>query len=37
MPDDASARSHGCVRMNNDVIRWLAGRVPAATPVCVRP
>lgn len=32
-----SARSHGCVRMNNDVIRWLAGRVPAGTPVRVRP
>jgi lipoprotein-anchoring transpeptidase ErfK/SrfK len=30
-----SARSHGCVRVNNDAIRWMAGRLPAGTPVRV--
>jgi lipoprotein-anchoring transpeptidase ErfK/SrfK len=28
-----TARSHGCVRLDNDVIRWLARRVPRGTPV----
>lgn len=31
-----SARSHGCVRVGNDDIRWLARRLPAGTPVRVR-
>jgi lipoprotein-anchoring transpeptidase ErfK/SrfK len=30
-----SARSHGCVRVNNDDIRWMADRVPVGTPVRV--
>jgi lipoprotein-anchoring transpeptidase ErfK/SrfK len=28
-----TARSHGCVRLDNDVVRWLAGHVPRGTPV----
>jgi lipoprotein-anchoring transpeptidase ErfK/SrfK len=28
-----SARSHGCVRVNDDDVRWMAGRLPAGTPV----
>ena len=32
-----SARSHGCVRVNNNHIRWLASHVPAGTPVSLRP
>lgn len=28
-----SARSHGCVRMNDNVIDWLAHRIRAGTPV----
>lgn len=28
-----SALSHGCVRMDNDMIAWLAGHVPIGTPV----
>jgi hypothetical protein len=28
-----SARSHGCVRIDNDRVRWLANNVPLATPV----
>ncbi|MDA0139022.1 L,D-transpeptidase [Solirubrobacter deserti] len=31
-----SARSHGCMRVNNRDVRWLATRVPAGTPVHVR-
>ncbi len=31
-----TARSHGCVRLDNNVIRWLAGRVPRGTPVRIR-
>src|SRR5205807_2643188 len=31
-----SARSHGCVRLANAAIAWLAGRVPAGTPVRIR-
>jgi lipoprotein-anchoring transpeptidase ErfK/SrfK len=28
-----SARSHGCVRVDNDAVRWLARHVRLATPV----
>jgi hypothetical protein len=28
-----SARSHGCIRVNNDDVAWLAKHVPAGTPV----
>jgi lipoprotein-anchoring transpeptidase ErfK/SrfK len=28
-----SARSHGCVRLSNRAISWIAARVPAGTPV----
>ena len=31
-----SARSHGCIRVNNDDVRWMAARVPAGTPVRVK-
>lgn len=31
-----SARSHGCVRMNNAFLRWLVPRATAGTPVDVR-
>jgi lipoprotein-anchoring transpeptidase ErfK/SrfK len=31
-----SARSHGCIRINNDDVRWMAARVPAGTPVRIR-
>jgi lipoprotein-anchoring transpeptidase ErfK/SrfK len=31
-----SARSHGCVRVDNDDVRWMARKVPAGTPVRVR-
>jgi lipoprotein-anchoring transpeptidase ErfK/SrfK len=31
-----SARSHGCIRVDNDDIRWMAARIPAGTPVRVR-
>jgi lipoprotein-anchoring transpeptidase ErfK/SrfK len=31
-----SARSHGCIRVNNEHVRWLARRVPVGTPVRVR-
>jgi lipoprotein-anchoring transpeptidase ErfK/SrfK len=30
-----SARSHGCVRMDNDAVRLLAARVPEGTPVLI--
>jgi lipoprotein-anchoring transpeptidase ErfK/SrfK len=30
-----SADSHGCVRMDNDAISWIAGHVQAGTPVVV--
>jgi lipoprotein-anchoring transpeptidase ErfK/SrfK len=30
-----SARSHGCIRVNNRDVRWLAARIPAGTPVRV--
>jgi lipoprotein-anchoring transpeptidase ErfK/SrfK len=28
-----SARSHGCIRINNNDIRWIADRIPIGTPV----
>jgi lipoprotein-anchoring transpeptidase ErfK/SrfK len=28
-----SARSHGCVRLDNRAVDWLAARIPAGTPV----
>lgn len=28
-----SAASHGCIRVDNRPIRWMAGRLPAGTPV----
>jgi lipoprotein-anchoring transpeptidase ErfK/SrfK len=31
-----SARSHGCVRMANDAIAWIATHVPVGTPVLIR-
>jgi hypothetical protein len=31
-----SARSHGCIRMDNAMIAWLANHVPVGTPVLVR-
>jgi lipoprotein-anchoring transpeptidase ErfK/SrfK len=31
-----TARSHGCIRVNNDDIRWMAARVPVGSPVRVR-
>ena len=31
-----SARSHGCVRVNNDDINWMARHVPAGTPVRIK-
>ncbi len=31
-----SARSHGCIRVNNGDISWMAGHVPPGTPVLIR-
>jgi lipoprotein-anchoring transpeptidase ErfK/SrfK len=31
-----SARSHGCIRMQNGIIRWLAARARPGTPVEIR-
>jgi lipoprotein-anchoring transpeptidase ErfK/SrfK len=31
-----TARSHGCVRVNNADVAWMAARVPVGTPVDVR-
>ncbi|HTE64528.1 MAG TPA: L,D-transpeptidase [Solirubrobacteraceae bacterium] len=31
-----SARSHGCVRVDNGNVRWMAARVPVGTPVRVK-
>lgn len=31
-----TATSHGCVRMSNAAVSWLASRVPTGTPVLVR-
>ena len=30
-----SARSHGCIRVNNDQVRWLARTTPRGTPVFI--
>jgi hypothetical protein len=32
-----SAASHGCIRVDNDVVSWLARTVPTGTPVVIRP
>ncbi len=32
-----TARSHGCIRVNNGRIAWMARRVPIGTPVRLRP
>jgi lipoprotein-anchoring transpeptidase ErfK/SrfK len=32
-----SGGSHGCIRVSNEGVSWLAARVPAGTPVDVRP
>jgi lipoprotein-anchoring transpeptidase ErfK/SrfK len=31
-----TARSHGCIRVNNDDVVWMADRVPVGTPVRVK-
>jgi L,D-transpeptidase catalytic domain len=31
-----SARSHGCIRVNNEHILWLAHRIGAGTPVRIK-
>jgi lipoprotein-anchoring transpeptidase ErfK/SrfK len=31
-----TARSHGCVRVTNRVVRWLAGHLQAGVPVTIR-
>jgi lipoprotein-anchoring transpeptidase ErfK/SrfK len=31
-----SARSHGCVRLANGAIDWIAGHVPVGAPVRIR-
>ncbi|HEY4278470.1 MAG TPA: L,D-transpeptidase [Conexibacter sp.] len=31
-----SATSHGCVRMDNSIVSWLAARVDSGTPVLIR-
>jgi L,D-transpeptidase catalytic domain len=30
-----TARSHGCIRLSNDSVAWIAARVPTGTPVIV--
>lgn len=32
-----SARSHGCIRVDNRHVSWMAASVPAGTPVRIRP
>jgi lipoprotein-anchoring transpeptidase ErfK/SrfK len=32
-----SARSHGCIRVDNGQVSWLAGKIPPGTPVRLRP
>jgi lipoprotein-anchoring transpeptidase ErfK/SrfK len=32
-----SARSHGCIRIDNDKVSWMAASVPAGTPVRIKP
>lgn len=31
-----AARSHGCIRINNKAVNWLASKLPAGTPVEIR-
>jgi lipoprotein-anchoring transpeptidase ErfK/SrfK len=31
-----SARSHGCIRIDNDNVSWMAKHIPAGTPVRIR-
>jgi lipoprotein-anchoring transpeptidase ErfK/SrfK len=31
------ARSHGCIRISDAGVSWLAQRIPPGTPVDVRP
>jgi lipoprotein-anchoring transpeptidase ErfK/SrfK len=31
-----SARSHGCIRIDNHHVAWLAAHIPAGTPVRIR-
>jgi lipoprotein-anchoring transpeptidase ErfK/SrfK len=31
-----SARSHGCIRLDNGAIAWLAARATEGTPVAIR-
>jgi lipoprotein-anchoring transpeptidase ErfK/SrfK len=31
-----SARSHGCIRIDDDAVSWMAGHIPAGTPVRLR-
>jgi lipoprotein-anchoring transpeptidase ErfK/SrfK len=31
-----SARSHGCIRIDNSAVAWIAARVPQGTPVWIR-
>jgi lipoprotein-anchoring transpeptidase ErfK/SrfK len=33
----ANAGSHGCVRVRNEDVSWMAARIPAGTPVDIRP
>ena len=32
-----SAASHGCIRVDNDAVSWLARTIPMGTPVLIRP
>ncbi len=31
-----SARSHGCIRIDNHHISWMSARIPAGTPVRIK-
>jgi lipoprotein-anchoring transpeptidase ErfK/SrfK len=31
-----TAASHGCVRVSNRSVRWLAARIPAGAPVAIK-
>jgi lipoprotein-anchoring transpeptidase ErfK/SrfK len=33
----ANSGSHGCIRIRNEDVSWLAARIPAGTPVDIRP
>jgi lipoprotein-anchoring transpeptidase ErfK/SrfK len=35
--DLGTAASHGCVRLADDAMRWLAGRIGPGTPIEIRP